>query len=74
MDLYGARQIAPFKGCWPLLAAMLAGMAYNRIVTAGVLRPPRRQGLHDRLAHVVVLHPLSDLARQASMLTVQDGC
>lgn len=55
VDLYGARQIAPFKGCWPLLAAILAGMAYDGIVTAGVLRPTRRQGLHDRLAHVLVL-------------------
>ncbi|HZA15620.1 MAG TPA: hypothetical protein VE645_01775 [Pseudonocardiaceae bacterium] len=49
------RQIAPFKGCWPLLAAVLAGMAYDGIVTAGALFPTRRQGLHDRLAHVVVL-------------------
>lgn len=55
MDLYGARGIAPPKG-WPLLAAMLAGMAFEGIVTVGVLRPPRRQGLHDRLAHVLVLH------------------
>lgn len=55
MDLYGARGIAPFKGYWPLLVAVLAGMAFDGIVTAGVLRPPRRQGLHDRLAHVLVL-------------------
>ncbi|MDQ4010009.1 MAG: YidC/Oxa1 family membrane protein insertase [Actinomycetota bacterium] len=54
MDLYEARMIAPFNG-WPLLMAILAGMAYDGIVTAGVLRPPRRQGLHDRLAHVLVL-------------------
>jgi hypothetical protein len=55
MDLFEARGIAPFKGSWPLLAAMLVGVAYEGIVTAGVLRAPRRQGLHDRLAHILVL-------------------
>jgi hypothetical protein len=55
MDLFEARGIAPFKGGWPLLAAMLVGVAYEGIVTAGVLRAPRRQGLHDRLAHILVL-------------------
>jgi len=53
-DLFEARGIA-IKGGWPLLAAMLVGVAYEGIVTAGVLRPPRRQGLHDRLAHILVL-------------------
>jgi hypothetical protein len=47
--------ITPFAGGGPLLAAMLAGLAYEEIVTAGVLRPPRRQGLHDRLAHILVM-------------------
>ena len=54
VDLFEARGIA-LKGGWPLLAAMLVGVAYEGIVTAGVLRPPRRQGLHDRLAHILVL-------------------
>jgi hypothetical protein len=53
-DLFEARGIS-LKGGWPLLAAMLVGLAYEGIVTAGVLRPPRRQGLHDRLAHILVL-------------------
>lgn len=55
VDLYQARGNAPLTGYWPLLAAMLVGVAYDGIITAGVLRPPRRQGLHDRLAHVLVL-------------------
>ena len=55
MDLFEARGIAPFKGGRTLLAAMLVGVAYEGIVTAGVLRAPRRQGLHDRLAHILVL-------------------
>lgn len=54
IDLYQARRIAP-GGCWPLLAAVLIGAAYEGIVTVGVLHPPKRQGLHDRLAHVLVL-------------------
>lgn len=53
-DLFEGRGIS-LKGGWPLLAAMLVGLAYEGIVTAGVLRPPRRQGLHDRLAHILVL-------------------
>jgi hypothetical protein len=32
---------------------MLVGVAYEGIVTVGVLRPPRRQGLHD--PHILVL-------------------
>ena len=55
MDLFEARGIAPVKGNWSLLAAMLVGVAYEWIVTAGVLRPLRRQGLHDRLVHILVL-------------------
>ena len=31
IDLYHARGIAP-KGCWPLLAAVLIGVAYDGIV------------------------------------------
>ena len=54
-DLFEARGSEPFKGGWPLLAALLVGVAYEGIVTAGVLRPPRRQGLSDRLAHILVL-------------------
>ncbi|MGH3886589.1 MAG: hypothetical protein ACRDSZ_08450 [Pseudonocardiaceae bacterium] len=38
-----------------LLAAMLVGVAYDGIITAGVLRPPQRQGLHDCLTYVLVL-------------------
>ncbi len=33
----------------------LVKAVYLGIVTAGVLRPPKRQGLHDRLARVLVL-------------------
>ncbi len=54
IDLYQDRRIAP-RGCWPLLTAVLVGVAYEGIVTAGVFRPPKRQGLHDRLAQVLVV-------------------
>ena len=56
IDLFKAREVAPFKGGWPLRAAMPVGVAYEGIITAGVLRPPKRQGLHDRVAHVLVLN------------------
>ncbi|MGH3788369.1 MAG: RDD family protein [Pseudonocardiaceae bacterium] len=63
IDLYQTRRISP-RGCWPLLAAVLIGAAYDGIVTVGVLRPPKRQGLHDRLAHVLVLQ--DDVQRSAT--------
>ncbi|MDQ4093056.1 MAG: YidC/Oxa1 family membrane protein insertase [Actinomycetota bacterium] len=31
VDLYSARGMAPFSGWWPLLATMLAGVAYDGV-------------------------------------------
>ncbi len=55
LDLYNIRAVDPWAAGWRLLAAATIGMAYGTIVAVGVLRSPRRQGLHDRLANVVVI-------------------
>ncbi len=54
LDLYKVRAVNPWAG-WRLVAAAMVGTAYETIVVSGVLRPPSRQGLHDRLANVLVV-------------------
>ncbi|MDQ4091696.1 MAG: RDD family protein [Actinomycetota bacterium] len=55
LGLYRSRAVDPWASGWPILAAAVVGWAYEVVMIAGVLRPPRRQGVHDRLANVLVV-------------------
>ena len=55
LDLYESRAVDPWAAGRPVLVAAMVGTAYGAIMAAGVLHPPRRQGLHDRLTNVLVL-------------------
>jgi uncharacterized RDD family membrane protein YckC len=60
LALYQGEGLSPAAGCLAVLPQVMVSLVYVCAVYLPVLRPPLHQGLHDRVAHTVVVQRTRD--------------